>query len=381
MINLRVRGEFDGDEAPFVVKLEKLVNAQGLKRKAYYPEEMAVREDGALQCELRGRSFTLFPAADQNLDGDIVLCHPRQGIAERLIRRGSRHNTILFTERCDQLCVMCSQPPKNKDYTWLFEYYSEAILLADQGVTVGISGGEPTLYLDSLLKILEEAADQRPDLDFHILSNAQHFRAEHLERLARLHKKVRIVWGVPLYSHSARTHDEIVGKKGAYDPLLKNLYLLAQSGANIELRTVLTAKNVGDLPALSNFIRKNLAFISHWAIMAMEPIGYAKANRDALYFDHSAFPEPLIAALSLAELSGVAGQLFNFPRCTIPESHRRFCTDSISDWKKKYLDVCDGCSERESCCGFFEWYSDDWSWSGVRPLQQPKVGGIDGGEI
>ena len=53
------------------------------------------------------------PAAD--LDGDVVLVHPsadRPGRIERLLRAGSPHNTLLVTERCDQLCVMCSQPPR-----------------------------------------------------------------------------------------------------------------------------------------------------------------------------------------------------------------------------------------------------------------------------
>ena len=47
-----------------------------------------------------------------DLDGDVVLVTPSQGRVERLIRKNSRHNTLLVTERCDQLCVMCSQPPK-----------------------------------------------------------------------------------------------------------------------------------------------------------------------------------------------------------------------------------------------------------------------------
>jgi hypothetical protein len=46
------------------------------------------------------------------LFGDIVVVDPQKKIVERLIRAQSLHNTFLITERCDQLCVMCSQPPK-----------------------------------------------------------------------------------------------------------------------------------------------------------------------------------------------------------------------------------------------------------------------------
>src|SRR4051794_4935895 len=52
----------------------------------------------------------LFTIADhgETLDGDVVLVDPARGAAERLIRASSKHNTLLITERCDQLCVMCS---------------------------------------------------------------------------------------------------------------------------------------------------------------------------------------------------------------------------------------------------------------------------------
>ena len=59
-------------------------------------------------------------AAD--LNGAVLLIDPERGIAERILRAGSQHNTLLVTERCDQLCVMCSQPPK-KTHLDRFGYF------------------------------------------------------------------------------------------------------------------------------------------------------------------------------------------------------------------------------------------------------------------
>src|SRR5690606_40913863 len=70
----------------------------------------------------------------------------------------SRHNTLLVTERCDQLSVMCSQPPK-KQHTDLFPLLKQACLLAPKGATIGFSGGEPTLY--QLAKMLLMHGHQR----------------------------------------------------------------------------------------------------------------------------------------------------------------------------------------------------------------------------
>jgi len=102
--------------------------------------------------------------------------------------------------------------------------------------------------------------------------------------------------------------------------------------------------------------------------MAMEPIGYAKANKKELFFDHSIFSEPLTAALDSAVNTGVPAALYNFPRCTIPEKYRHFCNQSISDWKRKYIDTCVGCSEILLCTGFFEWYDGSWNWENVQKL-------------
>lgn len=47
-------------------------------------------------------------------DGDVVRLSPG-GRVSALYRRASRHNTILATERCNSLCLMCSQPPQPDD--------------------------------------------------------------------------------------------------------------------------------------------------------------------------------------------------------------------------------------------------------------------------
>jgi His-Xaa-Ser system radical SAM maturase HxsC len=290
-----------------------------------------------------------------------------------LFRRSSRHNTLLLTERCDQLCVMCSQPPKNTNDEWRFTLYEQALLLADENIMVGVSGGEPTLYKDVLLGMIERVSERRPDLRYHILSNGQHFAEGDTERLSRLHKSVSIVWGIPLYSHREATHDEIVGKEGAFRKVMANLFLLGGTNARIELRTVITALNIFDLPELAAFIAKNIPFIGDWAIMGMEPIGYAKPNWQRLFFDHSLFPRPIANALEIGRLTNIHVHLYNVPRCTMPAAYRRYCVDSISDWKKKYLAECDQCVERDICPGFFEWYSPKVAWTGIAPIRGDSV--------
>ncbi len=366
VIDLKLRAEFSEEQAPYVVKVSNT------SQIAPYLEgdiaHITSSDDTVHHLNSRFGGITLHTNANDSIDGDVLLCFPQRGIAQRIFRRASKHNSILFTERCDQLCVMCSQPPKNKDFRWMFPHYEKAILLLDQGTMIGISGGEPTLYKDELFAILERVTIKRPDISFHILSNGQHFTVEDTDRLVKLHDSTTIVWGVPLYSHNQETHDEIVGKRGAFNKLLENLFILGSTKARIELRTVITKPNYLDIPHLANFIAKHIPFIMDWAVMGMEPIGYAKANKDQLFIDHTAHPKPLISAIEISNALGVPCHLYNVPFCTMPEAWRDRCVDSIADWKKKYLPACDACTIKKSCSGFFEWYDDDWKWSGIQPI-------------
>ncbi len=368
MIDLQLLAEFSGEESPYVVKVGDAGGERALPDSD--PVDLAIvlsSDISALDLESSHGRMTLFTKGEDPVEGDVLLCLPKRGIVQRLFRRASRHNTILFTERCDQLCVMCSQPPKNKEYSWLFPLYEKAMTLFDPGSMIGITGGEPTLYKDELFGIMERVNECRPDLSFHVLTNGQHFSIDDRERLTELHGCAEVVWGIPLYSHIVETHEEIVGKPGAFDKVLENLFLLASTNAQIELRTVITALNFLDIPHIANFIGKHIPFIIDWAVMGLEPIGYAKANKDRLFIDHTAHPEPLISAIQISDARGTPCHLYNIPLCTMPEAYRDRCVDSIADWKKKFLPECNACKLKSRCSGFFEWYNPDWAWSGVQP--------------
>ena len=370
MIQLKFKCDLNKNIDPFVGKLASVnsmherVNPQDNSTiKCLYDDN-----GGGYLCRSVDHEFFIFCGSECNFDGDIFLFIPEQQLANRIIRRDSPHNTILFTEQCDERCVMCSQPPREVDDRWLVSLYTEAISLADEGIRIGISGGEPTLYKEELFTLLESSANKRPDLSFHILSNAQHFEIEDRKRLKDIHGKLDILWGVPLYSSLGTEHDKIVNKEGAFDSLIENLYFLASSGGAIELRTVLMKNNFIGLPFLAKFLINNCRFIAFWAIMSIEPTGFAKSSRDELFFDHSQFFVPVGNAIDIAKLHHIRVALYNFPLCSVPSEYRNHCVDSISDWKKKYLKECDPCREKENCAGFFEWYNKKWELSGIRPI-------------
>jgi His-Xaa-Ser system radical SAM maturase HxsC len=302
----------------------------------------------------------------EGFEDDVILVDPRAGRAERLIRSGSRDNSLLVTERCDQLCVMCSQPPK-KTHIDRFALLERACLLAPPRTTIGITGGEPTLYKEQLFALIEKVGAARPDLGFHVLSNGQHFENGDISRLASEPFR-NVVWGIPIYSADPGLHDSIVGKVGAFERLHSSFSTLMRSGSRVELRTVLMQTNAEDLPALATHVCNRLRFVAAWSIMQLEHIGFAKNRWSTLYFDHRSNFEPVRQAIDQALVRGIAVRLFNFPRCSVPAGYRALAAVSISDWKRKFMPDCAGCTEREACTGFFEWHPADHPSARVIPL-------------
>ncbi len=352
MIPLRIKAETTPEVGPpFVVRLRSAGEQSAHEDDAFLSDTA----NGRLEYRTVSGKVRLFDIAADELDGDVVLVVPGKRIAHRLIRAKSNHNSLLVTETCDQLCVMCSQPPKAR-HVDVFPHLERAALLAPPHASIGLTGGEPTLFKTELFGLLDRVSTARPDLRFHVLTNGQHFGADDTPALERLAPTV--LWGIPLYAPTADLHDEIVKKSGAFDRLIQSFALLAHVGAKIELRTVVMTANVAILPRLARFVVQNLPFASVWALMQLENIGYGRMNWGRLFFDNSEDFDTIGRALSVAHAHGISASLYNFPLCTVPPDYRSHAVASISDWKRRYLPECTGCALRQSCGGFFEWYPE-----------------------
>src|SRR5258707_9779575 len=64
--------------------------------------------------------------------GDILGIHNTSRKFRSLFRSNSRHNSFLVTERCNNYCLMCSQPPKDIDDRWILDEIRESLPLVDK---------------------------------------------------------------------------------------------------------------------------------------------------------------------------------------------------------------------------------------------------------
>lgn len=301
--------------------------------------------------------------------GDIVRLVEGSSRVSVLYRRGSNSNTLLSTERCNSLCLMCSQPPRDVDDRYLVDEMLETIDLIDRDEPqLGISGGEPTLLGDDLLVVLHHARRHLPGTGLHVLSNGRRFSDAAFARSTAAVRHPKLTWGIPVYSDSPEIHDYIVQARGAWSETLAGLFNLAKVESNIEIRVVVLRANVERLPELAYFIFRNLTFARHVAFMGIEPIGLAPTNRESLWVDPADCAEALRDATFFLANRGMDVSLYNFPLCTVPEELWGFARKSISDWKNTYLPVCEPCAVKHDCSGFFRSLGPRWTSRAVQPV-------------
>lgn len=312
--------------------------------------------DSALLEALAQRAIPLIHGV-QNFDhlepGDVVALNPG-GYIRTLYRISSPHNAIFTTDRCNSLCLMCSQPPKEVDDRGQVEEHLRLIdLMSPKSREIGITGGEPTLLKDGLLRIIERCKERLPDTALHILSNGRLFYyGSYARKLAAIgHPDLMI--GVPLYSDLADEHDFVVQCRGAFDETLVGLCNLARFGVRVEIRVVLHRHTYARLPELSELIYRNLPFAAHVAFMGLELMGFAVPNASDLWIDPYDYRDELRRATEFLARRGMNVSIYNHQLCVVPPELWRFCAKSISDWKNDYLPECETCSIRAACGGFF----------------------------
>ncbi len=297
----------------------------------------------------------LLPSAfDYFSEGDIIRANFSKGTVGTLFRRSSPSNTLLVTEQCNHYCLMCSQPPKRPADRWLVEDAKEVVRMMPSSVTsVGISGGEPTLLGDDLLELLSLTRTHLTNASVDLLSNGRRFSDLAFAKAYAAVQHPRLTVGIPIYSDDPTRHDYIVQSKGAFDETIRGILNLKRLGQRVEIRVVLHLQSIPRLVELARYLARNLLFVDHVALMGLEMTGFTLANLDSLWIDPYDYRNELAEAVSVLLAAGIHTSVYNLPRCVVPEVALTVYRKSISDWKNEYLPVCDTCTQRKDCGGFF----------------------------
>lgn len=308
--------------------------------------------------ELKNGENVVFkiPTLEHLEDGDIVSVG-NDGNINTLYRINSNHNTLLATERCNSNCLMCSQPPRDRnDIPVLYEIHKQLIpLIPKDCIELGVSGGEPTLMGELFFSLMEQLKVELPNTEIHVLTNGRSFAWNHMaEKLGQINNR-RLMLGIPVYSDYYQVHDYIVQAENAFYQTILGLHNLSRYDQRLEVRIVLHKQSIPRLTKLARYIYKNLPFVEHVAFMGLEYIGYTPKNIEKLWIDPYDYQEELSESVEYLASQGMHVSIYNTPLCVLPERVWKYARKSISDWKNDYLPECKNCTKLNDCGGLFTW--------------------------
>lgn len=287
-------------------------------------------------------------------DGDIVRLSADRQTIRVLFRASSANNSILITEQCNHYCLMCSQPPKAADDSWLLDEAENLIpLIPKDTPELVFTGGEPTTNRERFLKIISLTKSYLPRTAIHILSNGRSFKdPTFAEKYAQI-KLLDAMVGIPVYSDDPTLHDYIVQARGAFDETIQGILNLKRLGQKVEIRVVIHKLSVKRLPELCEFIARNLLFVDHVALMGLEMMGFTRANLDELWIDPAEYKDTLSKSVGILANYGMNISVYNHQLCLVNPDIQPYYRKSISDWKNEYAPECQSCTKQRECGGFF----------------------------
>ncbi|HTN37320.1 MAG TPA: His-Xaa-Ser system radical SAM maturase HxsC [Arachidicoccus sp.] len=361
---LKTRGRANGIFEPIIAKITRDIFHQDKNQILVIQSVLnlhivnsfnAILSTGKLDGnEIKSPFISEIPFLDHLNEGDIIMLNP-SGIINTLYRQKSYQNFLLVTERCNSNCLMCSQPPKDRDdIPFRLDINTRLIqLIPKDCAELCITGGEPTLLGKSFFQLISLLTTSLPNTELHCLTNGRSFGWKLFTKQLKALNTSKLMFGVPLYSDYYQLHDYIVQARNAFNQTMLGLYNLAESNQRIELRIVLHCLSVERLPQLAKFIYKNIPFVEHITFMGLENEGYTPFNMSKLWIDPFDYMTELKEAVMFLAARGMNVSIYNLPLCLQPEILWQFNKKSISDWKNIYLDICKNCTQKNKCGGFF----------------------------
>ena len=278
------------------------------------------------------------------------------GIIRILYRDDSNDNAIVVTNQCNSNCIMCPDSDivrNSKENPNIKKILEHIECIPNDTEHITITGGEVGILKEDFIKILEKCRNYLPDTEFLVLTNGRVFAVENYTEKIEKAIPNNIRFAIPIYASKAKLHDEITRVPGSFIQAVAGIQNLIGKNIDIEIRIVVLKRNYKELENIAEFIVKNIPQVKMVNIMALEMTGNAFKNKEQVWVNFSDISNYLYRACMKLIENGIITNLYNFPLCCIDKRLYSISRKSITDYKVRYKEECEGCTAQDWCGGFF----------------------------
>lgn len=273
---------------------------------------------------------------------------------------------ICIWNRCNNNCVMCTNPIDFRDKNDSFLYSKKAVLarleswqrkyLADKE-SINLTGGEPTIHPD-FLSLLKEIRKLFPDNKIAIASNGRMFSYPLFAKKCLSFNNLS--FEVALHGSTPGFHDAITGVKGSFKQTVGGIsHILAyrNSTHELELRIVITKLNYKNIGGTIEFIKKQFSQVSRVVLVFMEMEGLAAKNFKTVGLTYKTLKPQLSFSRFKKWAEGLAEiRLYHFPLCQLPPQLWPYAWRTLRGSEVTFLPRCKQCLYKKYCLGIHRDY-------------------------
>lgn len=276
------------------------------------------------------------------------------GFMHRCFISSSADNGFMLTAHCNSNCIMCPASDfqrKNNSCLTINDYIeiTEHIPLDTHHIT--ITGGEPFLVGVDIFRLLLCLKNRLPYTNYLLLTNGRalgHFKFCQM-LIDTLPPKTIIA--IPLHGYNADTHDFITRSPGGYAQTIAGIRNLLFGNSTVEIRIVVSNLNCNYITRIAELIISEFPNVYRVVFMGLEMLGNAVKNN--VWISYSDAFSRIQKAIDLLTEYGIPVLLYNFPLCAVEKEYHLLVRKSISDYKVKFLPICDECRLKDACGGLF----------------------------
>ena len=265
-------------------------------------------------------------------------------------------NYFFVTGKCNSNCIMCPSPDasrrdaKGRNIDNLIEIAKH---IPEDAAHLTITGGEPFMAGNEILRFIEFLKDKFRRTEFLFLTNGRIFAVDsYVQRFTDVRPNNCIV-AIPIHGSNHVLHDSITQAENSFKQTIYGIRNLLKNDISVELRIVVSRLNADDISNIAALIVRDMPSVDYVSIMAMEMTGSARVNRDKVWISYTRAAISIEKAVYTLIKSGIYVKLYNFPLCAVRKEFWPLCEKSISPDKVRYADSCDKCKLKAGCGGVF----------------------------